>query len=862
MGACQHPGCTGSYSADGYCDECGRKAPAGAPAASTPGLAPGLAGGVGGGAAGGAGGGQAGGGPASGGQAGGAAPSVAGVACRQAGCSGRYGLDGYCEECGHKAPASLAGAAGAAGTGPAGGGAGTGTGRSGLTGVTVSGTQGMSGLTGRGTMSGLTGTGSSRGRSRRGRLGAGLVDVPPVPLRDPATAVLPDPKVPESKRFCGRCEKPVGRGQGGRAGRTEGFCPHCGTRFTFIPRLAAGDVVDRRYEILGALAHGGLGWIYLARDRNVSDAGSDRWVVLKGLINTGDPDAMAAAMAERRFLVEVDHPNMVKIHDFAQHPDPRSGEVHSYIVMEYVGGQSLRDLALSHVDPAGRRLPLPLPQVLAYAIEVLPALGYLHEHGLVFCDFKPDNVIQAEEQIKIIDLGAVRRLDDPDGAIYGTPGYQAPDVAEYGPTVGSDLYTVGRAMAVLSFDFRGFSSKFASTLPSPDEVPLLAAEESYHRLLRRATELDLRRRFASAGDLAEQVTGVLREVLSAESGTPTPAPSNLFTPERHVFGTLAGQVDGHAATGAGALTGPAVVAALPVPQVDIADPGAGFLATLGTSEPASTLGALRNAPVRSLEVRLALVRASVEAGDLAGAAAELDALVHDSPADWRFDWYAGLLALASGRPADAVTALDRLYDALPGEAAAKLALAAACELAGDPTGAARRYQRIWVTDRGFVSAAFGLARILVAAGEPDQAVTVLDEVPDSSSQYVVAQLAAVRARLRPGRSPLTEADLVDASTRLERLELDAERRASMAVEVFDAALGWIAPPAGRPALPRQPAGPVARAAGRVLGQALSEREVRFGLERAYRALAGLQREPAAKHALVDRANEIRPRTLV
>ena len=46
-----------------------------------------------------------------------------------------------------------------------------------------------------------------------------------------------------------------------------------------------------RYEIEGCLAHGGLGWIYLARDRQLEQ----RWVVLKGLLNTGDPDALAAA---------------------------------------------------------------------------------------------------------------------------------------------------------------------------------------------------------------------------------------------------------------------------------------------------------------------------------------------------------------------------------------------------------------------------------------------------------------------------------------------------------------------------------------------------------------------------------------
>ena len=55
---------------------------------------------------------------------------------------------------------------------------------------------------------------------------------------------------------------------------------------------------------------------------------------------------------------------------------------------------------------------MPVAQAIAYAVEVLPALGYLHGRGLVYCDFKPDNVIQTEEQLKLIDMGAVRRIDD------------------------------------------------------------------------------------------------------------------------------------------------------------------------------------------------------------------------------------------------------------------------------------------------------------------------------------------------------------------------------------------------------------------------------------------------------------------
>jgi serine/threonine-protein kinase PknG len=687
--------------------------------------------------------------------------------------------------------------------------------------------------------------------------------VPPVAPKPPSAAVLAEPAVPESQRFCGKCGEPVGRGRDGQPGRVEGFCPRDRTRYNFRPKLNPGELVDDRYEILGALAHGGLGWIYLARDRNISEGGSDRWVVLKGLINSGDPDAHAAAVAERRFLVEVDHPNIVKIHDFAQHPDPDTGENVGYIVMEYVGGRSLRDLALNNRGADGRRIPLPLTQVLAYAIEVLPALGYLHERGLLFCDFKPDNAIHAGDQLKLIDLGAVRRMDDHASALYGTPGYQAPavELSSVGPSVGSDLYTVGRAMAVLSFDFAGFSNRYAQSLPSQADVPLLAQQESYYRLLRRATSTDPANRFASADEMADQATGVLREVLSTTDGRPRPSASAQFTPERRAFGTHSDAADGQ--EGGTSLDAGAVAASLPLPLVDPTDPAAGLLATMSSTDPTGVLNALLAAPTRSLELSLALVRARLETGDLTGAQTELAGLAASDAGDWRLDWYAGLLALAGRDAAAAQRAFDAVYDALPGEPAAQLALAAATELAGDAAAAGGRYERVWRVDRSFVSAAFGLARTRLAAGDRAGARQAYDEVPDSSSQYVPAQIAAVRAYLdqQPGR--LTETDLVDASSRLERLRLDRQRQAVLAVEMFRTALGWITAPPAAAQVPAPPL-PVRRpvASSKVLGQPLSERQIRFGLEAAYRLLATLEQEGPDRDALVDLANSVRPRTVV
>jgi serine/threonine-protein kinase PknG len=151
--------------------------------------------------------------------------------------------------------------------------------------------------TGSGPFPGASRRTSSRA-SRRGRLGAGLVDVPQVAYRDPASAVLTDPMVAEDKRFCSSCGAKVGRGENGAPGNPEGVCANCDTPFSFTPKLRPHEILGGQYEVLGALAYGGLGWIYLAQDHNVSD----RWVVLKGLIDTGDATAMAAAANEQRFL--------------------------------------------------------------------------------------------------------------------------------------------------------------------------------------------------------------------------------------------------------------------------------------------------------------------------------------------------------------------------------------------------------------------------------------------------------------------------------------------------------------------------------------------------------------------------------
>ncbi|MFF0592392.1 serine/threonine-protein kinase [Streptomyces antibioticus] len=834
--------------------------------------------------------------------------SQAEQSCQRPGCEGAYedvgGGELYCDTCGlapvvaAPGPAGPAGAEGTGGTGkdtP-----GSGSSRSARSSRTssqssksrrsVSGrlSRSLSGKTSGRSVS-VRSSGSTAGSSGRARLGVGLVAVPQVPRPDPRAMVLDNPEVPERKRFCSRsdCGAPVGRARGEREGRTEGFCTKCGHPYSFVPKLKAGDVVHGQYEVAGCLAHGGLGWIYLAVDRAVAD----RWVVLKGLLDTGDQDAMAAAISERRFLAEIEHANIVRIYNFVEHLDQRTGSLDGYIVMEYVGGKSLKEIANARRTAEGKRDPLPVEQACAYGIEALEALGHLHSRNLLYCDFKVDNAIQTEDQLKLIDMGAVRRTDDEESAIYGTVGYQAPEVAEVGPSVASDLYTVGRTLAVLTFDFQGYTTAYADSLPDPDTIEVFRRYESFYRLLVRATDPDPARRFASAQEMAEQLTGVLREVVSLQTGQARPALSTLFGPEVKVTDTeLFPRLDGEVsrlgariptprrANGptpgatsvapastvlAGlvrAVPAPAAGLALPVPHVDPSDPNAGFLAGLMASAPAELITALAAAPAPSVETRLRQVRAWLENGDHRAAQTLLATLEDERPDDWRVVWYRGVASLATGDQEGAALAFDAIYDAFPGEPAPKLALGLCAEVLGQLDNAAEYYGLVWATDPSYVSAAFGLARVQLAAGDRREAVRTLESVPESSIHYTAARVAAVRARLRQRTAAASDTpfleDLTAGAAQVEALEaygLDPTRREQLSAEVLGCALDWILSGG-------QGAGPQGRRT--LLGSELDERGLRFGLERSYRTLARLASGGEERIDLVERANRYRPRTWV
>ena len=817
---CMQPGCRGSI-VDGYCDVCGMPAPGGASsaaAASVGGQRPAAAAPVPGQPP----------GPPPGPRRPAPSPSVPqaplasnpfgrGVSgsppskvptgkCRMPGCPGSI-IDGYCDVCG--APAGSTKASSEAlldspGTAH--------TAASNRLGATALGSARAGGAATRSAKR----IRETAKRLRAARLGAGLTEVPAAPVIDPSTVVMVDPVIPEDRRNCPTCGGPVGRSVDGDEGRLEGFCPKCRRPYSFTPKLNPGDLVAGQYEVKGCLAHGGMGWIYLARDKNVSD----RWVVLKGLLNLGDEDALKATIAEQRFLAQVEHPLIVEIYNFVTH------EGAGYIVMEYVGGRSLKQYLKERLAANnGEYDPLPVDQAIAFILEVLPAFSYLHENHLLYCDFKPDNVLQVGDSIKLIDLGGVRRMDDDDSAIYGTVGYQAPEVASLGASVASDIFTIGRTLLVLCAEFRGYQSTYEFSLPPVDQMPLFAQYDSLYRLLLKCCAPDPADRFVSADELRVQLLGVLREVVGAKSaGTAqTSVMSMLFEPPSVSSDTF----DWHQ---------------LPKLKPDGTDPQFAWLSTIDLPDPVQRLSALDSAPQASTEVLLAKCQAALEMDNHRLLKQYVNEILAADPWEWRAVWVAGMGSLLAGDWRTAQSSFNAVYGQVPGELAPKLALAVACEQGGEPAVAENLYLICASTDSNYVTpAAFGLARLRSRRKDVQGTLDALDLIPSTSRGYLEARRLKAEHLLSFGQGLN---DLQHALSSTHSARLDVLTQARLDVSIYQRALAEVAKNGSQGSLTIGDV-PATRIA-------LTDR-----LERAYRDQAALEPDAATRVALVDRANQIR-----
>jgi serine/threonine protein kinase len=298
---------------------------------------------------------------------------------------------------------------------------------------------------------------------------------------------------------------------------------------SFPPMGRAGADLLRKgarlgpYEILSALGAGGMGEVYRARDERLG-----REVAIKVLSGdvAADSERLRRFEKEARSASALNHPNIVTIHDIG------SFEGVSYIAMEKVDGQTLRELING---------PLAIKRLLSIATQVADGLARAHEAGIVHRDLKPENVMVTREGlVKILDFGLAKltakgsgsgsREGSPlptmtgtsPGVIMGTVGYMSPEQAS-GAVLDnrSDQFSFGSILYEMSTGQRAFAKKTAidtlGAILNEEPEPIGAINPGIPTHVRWIVERCLakepRQRYSSTDDLARDLA-MLRDRLS------------------------------------------------------------------------------------------------------------------------------------------------------------------------------------------------------------------------------------------------------------------------------------------------------------------------------------------------------------
>ena len=214
-----------------------------------------------------------------------------------------------------------------------------------------------------------------------------------------------------------------------------------------------------RYEILAELGRGAMGVVYKARDPKINRVVAVKTVSLAGQSPEEEREYRERFFREAEAAGRLSHPGIVTIFDVGEEPETRA----PYIVMEFVGGQSL-DKLLSRNDHK-----LPLETALQLTLELAEALDCAHGQGVVHRDLKPANILLTEDgHAKIADFG-VAKLNLANhtlaGRALGTPAYMSPEQLNGEAVDGrSDLFSLGVILYTVLTGYRPFQGNSAITV--------------------------------------------------------------------------------------------------------------------------------------------------------------------------------------------------------------------------------------------------------------------------------------------------------------------------------------------------------------------------------------------------------------
>ena len=290
------------------------------------------------------------------------------------------------------------------------------------------------------------------------------------------------------------------------------------------------------FNVISILGVGGMGEVYLARDTKL-----DRKVALKLLPPqyTSDPGRINRFEREARAASALNHPNIITIYEIDQ------VENRHFIAAEFVDGQTLREFS------ANRQIAV--KEAIDLATQICSALSAAHEAGIVHRDIKPENImLRRDGYVKVLDFGLAKLTerrrssvatsaseDDPaktnPGAVLGTISYMSPEQA-LGREVDhrSDIFSLGVMLYELMTGappFKGDSTAaILDAIVHHRPLPITEIRKDLparlENIIYRSLEKDRELRYQTAGDLRSDLSGLRREMDSAEMASAIRRASN------------------------------------------------------------------------------------------------------------------------------------------------------------------------------------------------------------------------------------------------------------------------------------------------------------------------------------------------
>lgn len=288
---------------------------------------------------------------------------------------------------------------------------------------------------------------------------------------------------------------------------------------SYSSEIEIGCVIGGRYEILSEIARGGYGIVYRARQ-----IGVERIVALKRLRSQSDPSVVQRFMREMQIIKNLVHPNTIQLIDAGMDDN------HTYIVMEYIDGESLYSILK-------KERKLPLKRAINIVRQVLKSVNEAHQCGVIHRDIKPSNilirrVIGESDFVKVLDFGIAKTKNANDmkitrsGHVMGTPHYLAPESILYGEHMNqSDIFAVGLIFCEMITGtqvLKGTMSQVSHILVdgNPIDIPKEYDGTRLAKILRKALAKRPGDRYAFADDMIRDLNELENIIIKNDGFVP------------------------------------------------------------------------------------------------------------------------------------------------------------------------------------------------------------------------------------------------------------------------------------------------------------------------------------------------------